>query len=172
MITTGRGREVLIRHIAAEDAALLVDLFHHLSPETRRLRFFRPMTDIPDNVIWPAARRLAAIDPLAEAALIATYLEGGQEHAVGVARLVREAAGTTTAEVAIVIRDDYQGEGLGTRLFDLLLQVAMVRGLRRLWAVSLAENTVFQRLVRTSGLPYTSQTLRGETTTSITIADP
>ncbi len=170
-VTSRRGRAVHIRHITAEDAARLVDLFNHLSPETRRMRFFSPRIDTPDDVLWPEAVRLADINPLVEAALIATVPEDGQEHAVGVARLIREAEGGPQAEVAIVLRDDYQGEGLGTMLFDLLVQVALVRGLKRLWAVSLAENEAFHRLVRNSGLPFTSQTLRGETTTTITLSD-
>jgi RimJ/RimL family protein N-acetyltransferase len=170
-VVTKRGRTVHIRHIAPVDAALLVDLFNRLSPTTRRLRFFSPMIDIPQEQIWSDARRLSAIDPLVDAALIATIPENGQERAVGVARLVRDSGDSTAAEVAIVLRDDYQGEGLGTRLFDLLLQVALVRGLKRLWAISLAENSAFHHLVRNSGLPFTSQTLRGETTTTITLSD-
>jgi acetyltransferase len=170
-VTSRRGRAVHIRHIAAEDAERLVDLFNHLSPETRRMRFFSPRIDTPDEVLWPEAVRLADINPLVEAALIAIVPENGEEHAVGVARLIREAEGAPQAEVAIVLRDDYQGEGLGTALFDLLVQVAMVRGLKRLLAVSLAENVAFQHLVRNSGLPFTSQTIRGETTTTITLSD-
>lgn len=170
-ITTRRGRAVHIRHIVPEDAALLVDLFDRLSLETRRLRFFTPKPDVPDEVIWPEAMRLSNINPLVQAALIGTIQETANEHAVGVARLVREPDDPTTAEVAIVVRDDYQGEGLGTVLFDLLIQVAMVRGLKRLRAISLAENEAVHRLVRKTGLPVTSQTLRGETTMIISLRD-
>jgi RimJ/RimL family protein N-acetyltransferase len=170
-ITTRRGRAVRIRHIVPEDAALLVDLFNHLSPETRRMRFLRPRNDVPNEVFWPEARRFAAIDPLVEAALIGLVSEEDRDHAVGVARLARDADDPNVAEMAIVLRDDYQGEGLGTLLFDLLLQVAMVRGLKRLVAISLAENDAFRRLVRKSGLPFTSQTAYGETTTTITLSD-
>jgi RimJ/RimL family protein N-acetyltransferase len=170
-VVTKRGRTVHIRHIDQEDAALLVDLFHRLSPATRRLRFFSPMINIPEDQIWSMAQRLSAIDPLDEAALIATILEDVHERAVGVARLVRDGGDPTTAEVAIVLRDDYQGEGLGPRLFDLLLQIALVRGLKRLWAISLAENSAFHHLVHNSGLPFTSQTRSGETTTTITLSD-
>jgi RimJ/RimL family protein N-acetyltransferase len=170
-ITTSRGREVHIRHILPEDATLLLELFNRLSPETRRMRFFSPKDNVPAEVLWPEMVRLADINPLVEAALIVTILEAGQERAIGVARLIRDTADTTKAEWAIVLRDDYQGEGLGTVLFDLLLQVAMVRGLKRLWAVSLAENVALHRLVRNSGLPITSQTRRGETTLIISLSD-
>jgi acetyltransferase len=169
--TTKRGREVRIRNIAAEDTALLVDLYHNLSAETRRLRFMGPRPELPDDVLWPEMTRRAHIDPLIEAALIATVQEEGRERAVGVARIVRDANDMSIAEAAIVVRDDYQGEGLGTMLFDLLLQVALVRGLKRLLIVSLAENTGMHRLVRKSGLPFTSQTSYGETTMVISLRD-
>jgi GNAT superfamily N-acetyltransferase len=170
-ITTRDRRAVRIRHIAPEDAALLVDLYEQLSPETRRLRFFAPKPDLPDEVLWREAVRLSAIDPLVQAALIGTVQEAGRERAIGVARLVRDAADPTTAEVAIVVRDDYQGQGIGKTLFDLLIQVAMVRGLKRLRAIALAENRAAQRLVRSLGLPVTSSTLRGETTMIISLLD-
>lgn len=168
-ITPEHGRTVQVRHIVPQDADLLIDLFMHLSPETRRLRFFAPTVDPPDDVLRATTQRLATIDPLVQAALIATIEEQGGEHAVGVARLVGDADDSMIAEVAIVLRDDYQGKGLGTLLFDLLIQVAMVRGLKYLRAISLAENSVLHKLVRNTGLPITSTTRQGETTMIISL---
>jgi RimJ/RimL family protein N-acetyltransferase len=169
--TTRRGRVVQIRNILPEDAALLVDLYNSLSPETRRLRFMAPRPELPAEVLWPEAMRLSHINPLVQAALIAIVREAEQERAVGVAQLVRDDNDETTAEVAIVLRDDYQREGLGTLLFDLLLQVALVRGLRRLRAVTLTENVAMQLLVRKSGLPFSAYTSHGETTMLIALSD-
>lgn len=171
-LTTMRGRAVHVRHMVPEDAALLVDLFNRLSPESRRMRFLRARNDVPDAAFWPEARRFAAIDPRFEAALIGLVTEDRQERAVGVARLGRDAADATAAEIAIALRDDYQGQGLGTLLLRLLVQVAMGQGLKRLVALSLAENDAFRRLVRKSGLPYTSQTANGVTTTTIALSEP
>jgi RimJ/RimL family protein N-acetyltransferase len=171
VVTTRHGHAVTIRHIIPDDAALLVDLYKQLSPETRRLRFLSPQPDLPDASLWPKAMRLSNIDPLVEAALIGIVHEDAREHSVGVARLVREEANATIAEVAIVLRDDYQAMGLGTQLFDLLLQVALVRGLKSLRAFTLAENTAMRQLVRKSGLPFTQATSYGETTITITLAD-
>lgn len=170
-IVSKRGRRVRVRHIRADDDALLVDLFQHLSEQTRRLRFFSPLPDLPDTVVWREAKRLADIDPLQAAALIAIIEENGGEHAVGVARLAVDADDPTTAEPAIVIRDDYQNEGIGGVLFDLLVQVAMVRGLKRLRALTLAENGAVLRMVQKMGLPYRTDVRRGEATTIITLAD-
>jgi acetyltransferase len=169
--TSRHGQVVQIRHILPEDAALLIDLYNRLSPETRRLRFMAPRPELPAEVLWPEAMRLSHINPLVQAALIGIVREAEQDHAVAVARLIRDDDEPTTAEVAIVLRDDYQRQGVGTLLFDLLLQVALVRGLKRLRAVTLAENVAMQQLVRKSGLPFTAQTSHGEMTLMIALSN-
>ena len=168
--TTRLGRDVWIRHVRPADDLLLVDLYRHLSQETRRLRFLMLMPDLPDDVLRPAARRIATIDPAVSAALIATVEEAGRERAVAVAQLSCDGAGAATAEAGMVVRDDYQREGLGSALFDLLVQVAMARGLEGLWGVSLADNVGMHRLIQKVGLPYISRTSQGETTVLIELA--
>lgn len=170
-ITSKRGRVITIRNIRPDDDRLLVDLFDHLSEQTRRFRFFSPLPDLPDTIIWREAKRLADIDPYQAAALIATINPDTNEQAVGVARLAVDPEDETTAEPAIVIRDDYQGEGIGSVLFDILVQVAMVRGLKRLRALSLYENDAVNHLFQKLGLPVETHTSRGEITTVITLSD-
>jgi acetyltransferase len=167
---TKRDRYVQIRHMALDDTPLLVDLFHQMSPETRRLRFLSPLPDLPDDFVLREATHLATINPLTQAALIATVEEAGQEHAIGVARLAAANADMLAAEFAIVIRDDYQGEGLGTKLLDLIIQVAMVRGLKELYGLTLAENEGIQRLMRKVGLPVHTHVSHGEMTLTIELS--
>ena len=170
VFTTPGGREVRIRHIRPADAELLAAFYRHLSPETRRLRFLMLMPDLSDDVLLSFARRLAAIDPTTSAALIATVEADGREQAVAVARLSCNGVEADTAEGGLVVRDDYQRQGLGSVLFDLLIQVAMARGLVGLWGVSLADNAGMHRLIQKVGLPYTSRTSHGETTVMIELA--
>jgi acetyltransferase len=80
-----------------------------------------------------------------------------------VARLACDADDRAVAEIALVVRDDYQGEGLGRALFEDLEQLARSRGLRCLSALVQAENTTMRRLLQSAGLPITSETTRGET---------
>jgi RimJ/RimL family protein N-acetyltransferase len=167
---TRRGRQVCIRHIAAQDDDLLVELYRRMSPETRRLRFMTQQHAPPDEVVWREAHRLSDLNPHLAAALVATTNEeDGREHALGVARLARDEQDPSTAELAIVIRDDAQREGLGALMLDLIIQLAMVSGLKRLRAVSLAENQAVQRLITRAGLPVTTSTSRGETTQIISL---
>ena len=68
------------------------------------------------------------------------------------------------------MRDDYQGEGLGRAIFDLLLQVALVCGLKRIFAVTLAENMTMIQLARNAGFDVTRKTTDGETTLTLTLS--
>jgi acetyltransferase len=161
-ITTRSGIEVTVRHMQPGDAQLFVDLFHKLGERTRWLRFFSSV-GIPQERLWDEAVELAEVEPLLEVALIATITTNGGEEAVGIAELIREAPLANTAEVAIVLRDDFQREGIGRVIFDLLVQVALVQGLNRLYAITLPENLGMQKLARGVGLPTTSRTQDGET---------
>lgn len=161
-VTTRSGQQVCVRHMQREDAPLFVDLFHRLSQRTRWLRFFSSV-GIPEDRLWDEAAELAEVEPLLEIALIATINTDGQEEAVGIAELIRDAPLADTAEVAIVIRDDFQREGIGRVIFDLLVQVALVQGIKQLYAITMPENFGMQKLARGVGLPTRSRTKEGET---------
>jgi GNAT superfamily N-acetyltransferase len=162
-IMTRKGRAVHIRNIQPSDTALLVDLFKRLSAETIRRRFFAAPPSLPDEVIRERAVQMADLDAHTQAARVAVVDEDGHERIVGVARLACDADDHTVAEIALVVRDDYQGEGLGRALFEDLEQLARSRGLRCLSALVQAENTTMRRLLQSAGLPITSETTRGET---------
>ena len=121
--TSRSGRQYHIRDLQPEDADLLVDLFYHLSPETIYKRFHAALDNLPEEHVRQEATRLADIDPENQIALIALYDDqknpDQEAEAVGVARCHR-IPGTTDAESAIVVRDDFQQDGLGTFLLTLL----------------------------------------------------
>ena len=160
-LITRSGQRVRIRHITPRDAALLVDLNRKLSPRTKWLRFFSTV-GIPEERLLDEAARLSDLDPAISAALIGTIAQDGQEQAVAVARMIREQPLGDTAEVAIVVRDDFQREGIGRVIFDLLVQTALVQDIKRLYAITLPENFGMQRLARGVGLPVTVRTQEGE----------
>ncbi len=161
-IKTKDGRPLTIRHVSTADAPLLAELLGSLSPESRYMRFFTPR-GIPDERLWSEAIRLADIDPRMHVALLATATEDGREWAVAEARLIRDDDNHAEAEVAIMVRDDWQQQGIGRALFDLLVQVALVQGLHRLYAIALRENRGMRHLVQNLGLPSTSRSDGAET---------
>ena len=127
------GSVVLIRPVTPADADLLRAGFEKLSPESRHRRFFAAMTRLTDSMV----AYLTDVDHHDHEALLAIDLRSGE--ATGVARYVRE-AGTSDAEVAVTVADDWQGRGLGTALLELLSDRGRAEGVRRFKAIVLAYN--------------------------------
>jgi GNAT superfamily N-acetyltransferase len=159
-VTTKAGRVVNTRLLGQDDAPLLVDFFGRLSERTRRLRFSKPGGD--ETLAWREATRLAQRDSQADTTLLGTVYEDGQERAVALVQVARIDA--TMAEIAAVVRDDYQNEGLGRALCRMATQLAMARGVRTLQFMTQAENKMVQRLIRSMGVPYTAEIRYGEVT--------
>lgn len=155
-LQTRDGRDVFVRHIRPEDNTLLVEMFWQLSSETRWRRFFAPLDHVDPERVNQEARRLAAINPQREVALVALIAEAGREAVVAVARFVRMEPGGPSAEASIVVRDDFQGQGLGVQLFDLLVQVALAQGLEHMALLTHADNLGLITMVQRLGMPYDS----------------
>lgn len=150
------GRTLQVRHMRRADAELLERLFYRLSPETRYRRFFVPLDSIDTARVQQEAGRLATIDPELETALIAVCEEQGCEEAVAVARYILLTERPDSCEGSIVVRDDFQGLGIGRQLFDLLVQSAIVSGLRHMVLLTHADNQGMIKLAHSLGMPYKS----------------
>lgn len=151
---TKSGEEITLRLVQKEDAALLVDLFYHLSPETKRLRFHLYTEKLPEERIWREAIYLSDLDPQRHVAVLATIIEAdGTEHVVGVARFARASSEETEAEMAIVVRDDFQRKGVGRCLLFALGQEARKLGLTHLSGWVLADNIRLVKLVKSLEIP-------------------
>lgn len=168
---TRRGRLVRIRHLHDQDAPLLADMYLHLSNETRRLRFFKTSGDLPEAQLLHEAQVRAHVDDTFQVALVALADSDHVPAAVGVARFAQERTDPSTAEFAIVLRDDYQREGLGSLMIDILFKIARLRGVRHMRAICLAENDGIQRLIHNTGLEIDAHTSRGETTMMIELGE-
>lgn len=127
------GSTVRIRPISPSDADLLRAGFEKLSPESRHRRFLAAMTRLTDSMV----AYLTDVDHHDHEALLAIDPRSGE--ATGVARYVRE-AGTSDAEVAVTVADDWQGRGLATALLELLTDRARAEGVCRFKALVLAYN--------------------------------
>ncbi len=125
--TTKDGQEVWVRLLRQKDAHHLVDLFEHMGPESRYRRFHQPADNVPPEQVWAEARRIATAVPDDQLGLIAfSSLPEGVEVAVGAARIVW--LSDSTAEVAMSVRDDRQGQGIGKRLLNMVLEMAQIAG--------------------------------------------
>jgi GNAT superfamily N-acetyltransferase len=170
-IEASDGSELRVRHMRRGDAELLERMFYKLSSETRYRRFFVPLDNIDDERLHRETRRLATIDPEIETALIAVIDEDGREEAVAVARYSCLANRDDACEGSVVIRDDFQGRGLGRQLFDLLVQVALAHGLRHMVLLTHADNLGMIALIHSLGLPYKGRYSAGLYEMDVQLAD-
>jgi L-amino acid N-acyltransferase YncA len=170
-LATSDGREVHVRHLRQEDAALLERMFYRLSSVTRYRRFFVPLDSLDEARVRMEAARLATIDPATEQALVALVVEEGREEAVGVARFILLKERPDSCEASIVLRDDYQAVGLGRQLFDLLVQAALAGGMRHMVLLTHADNQGMIKLVQGLGLPYQGRYSAGLYEIDVRLAD-
>jgi RimJ/RimL family protein N-acetyltransferase len=162
--TTYSGQKINLRLIEKEDAALLVNMFHRLSPESKRLRFHLYTARIPGERIWQEAKALSDLDRQRQVAIVATIIEDdGEEQAVGVARFARATVEDTEAEVAIVVRDDFQRKGLGKYMLRMLADRGRELGITHFTAWIMAENIRLMKLIEGMELKNVeSETRHGE----------
>jgi protein lysine acetyltransferase len=112
-----------------------------LSPRSARLRFLAPK----NHLTVAELRYLTEVDQVDHYALVAVLADDPSTMA-GVGRWVRDAEHPERAEVAVVVGDCYQGQGLGTTLGIALADGARALGIGHFTAVMLPENTAAQRL--------------------------
>jgi GNAT superfamily N-acetyltransferase len=144
------GRSLTMRPIEAADAGLVGSLLMRLSEHACWLRYSRPR--LAPAAVQCELERMLRRDGPGATALLATVRWDSPEEAVALAELM--ATNGETGEVAIVVRDDYQGQGLGSALMCQIVGQAVSQGLRTLRFDIRRENTAMQCVVRGLGLPY------------------
>ena len=94
--------------------------------------------------------RLTQIDYHRELALIATVQEDGTEVEIGVARYAMN-PDAESCEFALVVADNWQQRGIGSRLMQALMEAARTRGFRSMEGEVLGSNQPMLALVRDLG---------------------
>ena len=74
----------------------------------------------------------------------------GENQIIGVGRLTKQ-PGRDEAEFAMLVTDEYQGEGIGTELLRRLVEVGDAEGLDRITADILQQNHAMQRVCEKLG---------------------
>src|SRR6266849_2810340 len=156
------GTVITIRPICAADLALEQEFVNGLSAPTGYQRLMSTRRPSLEEL-----RRFTDIDYERELALIATTPVQGRERQIGVARYVKESS-PGDAEFAIVLSDDWQGRGLGTKLLVSLLVAAKSHGVRRMVGMTLTENSRMLVLGRKLGFKL-ARDPRSATITNLTV---
>ena len=133
--TLKNGAAVHLRPIRPDDAPGLVALFDRLSRHTAYQRFFSVLKRLP-----PAyAKVFANVDYRRRLAIVAERATPAGPELIGVGRY-EPADAPGIVEVAFVVQDAWQGQGLGSILLDEVLRAAVARGTEQFRAFVLGDN--------------------------------
>jgi RimJ/RimL family protein N-acetyltransferase len=143
------GTKVCLRSIGPEDREEFLLGFEHLSPQSRYLRFFAPLLEMPARLV----DQLLDTDDHRHIAIAAERFGPGDRLPgfLGVARLIRDANEPACADIAVAVIDEFQRRGLGRCLLDELSRSGQRLGLRRFRADILPENHAAKELLRGVG---------------------
>jgi acetyltransferase len=144
--TLASGESLFVRPVRHDDGELEETFVRALSLESRYQRMLSGGTKVTPEWI----DSMTHIDYHRHMAFAVTTVSDGIEQFVGVGRYVVDAV-KSSAEVALVLADAWQGQGLGRRLLETLLEHAESAGVREALGTVLATNVAMLRLVRSMG---------------------
>ena len=137
---------VTIRTMRPQDRDIEEQFVRRLTPTSKYYRFHAALRELTVYML----DHFTNVDYPDEMALIATISEEDAEREIGVARYVRTQV-PDTAEIAVVVSDEWQGKGVGGKLLKDLREFAHQVGIRHLEARVLPDNQRMLRLAQDLG---------------------
>jgi acyl-CoA hydrolase/N-acetylglutamate synthase-like GNAT family acetyltransferase len=150
------GTQVSFRSILPTDEPNMKGLLYHLSQETVYYRFMSRQKRFNHRQIHD----FVYIDHRKDVAIVGIVPEANGEEIVAVGRYFLNEK-NNKAEVAFVIRDDWQNQGLGKFMFNHLITIARRNGIAGFTAEVLRENRRMQNIFNHSGYKVKSSIEEG-----------
>ena len=145
------GTEINFRPIHPTDEPRVRDLLYDLSQETIYYRFMSHLERFGQRQI----QNFVYIDHRQDVAIVGILPEAYGDEIIAVGRYYLDER-TNRAEVAFVIRDEWQNKGLGSFVFKHLVNIAKANGITGFTAEVLRNNNRMQAIFNHSGLNVTS----------------
>ena len=141
----------MIRPIKPEDEPAMVKFHETLSEESVYNRYFAALK-LTQRIAHERMTRICFNDYDREIALVAELklAKGEDKRILGVGRLSKQHA-TNEAEFAVLVSDEWHGQGLGTELLRRLIEIGRVEKLTRITGQVLAENHAMHHICRKVG---------------------
>lgn len=136
----------LVRHLLLTEKHRLRDHLLRLGSPSRCMRF---NSVVNDELIQRYTRALDWRRHIALGAFVHGTLRGAAECHIESLRW------SLVGELAFSVEEHYQGLGIGSRLCTRVFNFARNRGIRKLYMVTLSENSRMLRLARTHGMSIT-----------------
>ncbi len=150
------GEEIFLRPVKISDEPLLKDLFYSLSDQSMYRRFISTRKDMPHELL----QDYVVIDYTKEMIILVIQPSEDKEEVLGMGQY-RIIENTHTADVAFVIRDEYQNRGIGRELLSYLTLLAKKQGLLGFSAEVLIDNYPMQHLFESMGFDIEKRNAEG-----------
>lgn len=159
------GERVTLRPIRPEDEPAWHVMVGRCSVESLHARFryrFKPPTH-------EMAIRFCVTDYDREIAIVAETDISGRRELVGVSRLIAD-PDRESAEFAVLVIDDWQNLGLGTRLTQYCMEIAKKWGLKRIYAETTTDNRRMVSIFEQMGFRVDINLREGSVTVDLPLA--
>ncbi|HNQ22076.1 MAG TPA: GNAT family N-acetyltransferase [Phycisphaerae bacterium] len=156
---------VFLRPLKLTDEGRLRDMFYRLSTESVHFRFFRYVKAMPHEQLQEFLR----VDYESDMALVALVSADEDADIIGIAHY-RNNPRTNYADAAFLVRDDWQGKGIGKHMIRVLVEAAQENGIAGFTADVLAENIGMLRVFQSTGFPIDTEMEDGAYTLRIPFA--
>jgi acyl-CoA hydrolase/GNAT superfamily N-acetyltransferase len=153
--TTRSGQKIFLRPVKISDEPLLKDFYYSLSESTLYKRFMSVRKEMPHEKLQ---QFFVVIDYTKEMVILAGLMQKGHEIITGVGQY-RGHKESHTAEVAVMVKDEYQNQGIGTELLTHLTFIARKQGLLGFSAEVLKENRAMMHLFEKMGFAIEKESL-------------
>ena len=144
------GIEITLRLIRPDDESLMTKFHQTLSDRSVYMRYFCSLS-LRSRVSHERLVKVCHVDLDREMAIVADHKvkATGQHEILGVGRLIKLRA--HEAEVAILVADQHQKQGLGTELLRRAVQIARKERLSKVSAKMLRDNFAVQSIFKKLG---------------------
>ncbi len=139
------GTQINFRPIHPTDLPRMKDLLYALSQQTVYYRFMSPLKQFS----WKQIQDFVYVDHRSEVAIAGTLPASYGEDIIAVGRYYLDPK-TNRAEVAFVVRDDWQNRGIGSFLLKTLTSIAKNNGISGFTAEVLRNNKAMQAVLNKS----------------------
>ena len=153
--TTKAGHKIFFRPVKISDEPLLKGFYYSLSESTIYKRFISARKNMPHEKLQEF---FVVIDYTKQMVILAVLEHQGREVIAAVGQF-RGNEGSHTAEVALMVQDEYQNQGIGTELLAHLTYIAKKQGLLGFSAEVLKENRMMLHLFEKMGFNIQRETL-------------
>ena len=114
------GTDAFVLPLRRTDRATLAAEFETLSPESRRRRFLAPVMHLSDDMLEHLVDDVDGVDHVALVLCVET--SPGVYDPVALARMVRYGDAPDAADLAVTVKDAWQGRGVATVLLEVLVR--------------------------------------------------